>query len=175
MSRCLAHTAAVALTAIACGLGAAACGGGAKPSEDEQAAQSRWQEGVPGWRAEMVTALNQLSLMLSTSQTVADLHTGKPQAMARLERHEKTLEDCAARVGGFGEAPGALVALRREALQACHALVRGAQLVRDGVAAWRAGVRSERDINRANLALGTGQRRLDRVRRQLNRAVADRG
>ena len=44
--------------------------------------------------------------------------------------------------------------------------------MRTGVAAWRAGVRSDRDIKRANIALGNGQRGLDRVRRQLRTALA---
>ena len=43
--------------------------------------------------------------------------------------------------------------------------------MRTGVAAWRAGVQSNRDINRANVALGNGQRGLDRVRRQLETAL----
>jgi hypothetical protein len=172
MPRRLAHTAAVALTAIACGLGAAACGGGGGRSEDEQAAQARWQAGVPEWRNDMVGALNQLSLMLSSPQTVDDLHLGKPAAMARLARHEQSLESCAATIEGFGDAPGVLEAVRREALQACRALARGAELVRDGVAAWRAGIRSNRDINRANTALGNGQRRVARASSQLRQALA---
>ena len=47
MSRRLVHTAAVALTALACGLGAAACGGGGGPPGAEQAAQARWANGLP--------------------------------------------------------------------------------------------------------------------------------
>jgi hypothetical protein len=173
MSRRLAHTAAVALTAIACGLGAVACGGGGGGrSEDEQAAQARWEAGVSEWRNDMVAALNELSLMLSSAQTVDDLHLGRRAALAKLARHEQTLESCTTTIEGFGDAPGALGSVRKEALKACHALSRGAELVRDGVAAWRAGIRSNRDINRANTALGNGQRRLQRVSRQLKTALA---
>src|SRR5262245_18107991 len=89
-----AHIAAVVLTALSCGLGAAACGGGG-PSPDEQAARARWQAGVPGWRADMRTTLNRMSLMLSDSQTRADLHRGKPRTIAQIERYEQTLEGCA--------------------------------------------------------------------------------
>ena len=96
--------------------------------------------------------------MLSNPQTFEELHRGEPKAMARLARNERLLEGCADAVAGFGEAPGALEVVRHEALEACRALTRGAGLVRDGVAAWRAGVRSNRDINRANTALGNGQR-----------------
>jgi hypothetical protein len=120
----------------------------------------------------MVGALNQLSLMLSSPQTVEDLHSGKPAAMARLARHEQSLESCAATIEGLGDAPDGLDAVRKEALKACHALARGAQLVRDGVAAWRAGIGSNRDINRANTALGNGQRRVARASSQLRLALA---
>ena len=169
MSRPLLSTAAAVLAAIALGLGAAACGGGT--SAADEAAQARWQAGVPRWRADMLGALNQISLMLSNSGTVADLHRGKPATIARLDRYEARLEGCAAEIEGLGESPGKLDAVRKEAMKACHALARGAGLVRDGVAAWRAGVRTNRDINRANTALGNGQRRLDRVRRQLRDAL----
>jgi hypothetical protein len=170
MSRRLTHIAAVALTALACGLGAAGCGGGGT-SEGDQAAQARWQTGVPRWRADMLGALNQISLLLSNSGTVADLHTGRKSTLAKLERHEQRLESCAAVIARLGDAPGALEPVRKEALRACHALTRGAGLVRTGVAAWRAGVRSDRDIKRANVALGNGQRGLERVRRQLRTAL----
>src|SRR5262245_16830779 len=171
MPRRSTHIAAVLLTALACGLGAAACGGGG-PSREEQAARARWKVGVPEWRAQMVLALNELSLMLSSPQAVADLRQGKTQALARLDRSEERLEGCADAIGQLGEAPGALDAVRKEALKTCHALVRGAALVRDGIAAWRAGLRSDRDINRAGTVLGRGQRGLDRVRVQLRSALS---
>jgi hypothetical protein len=171
MSRRPAYIAAVALTALACGLGTAACGGGG-PSADEQAAQARWQAGVPRWRADMLAALNQISLMLSNAGTITDLHRGTKPVMAQLVRHEERLEGCEAEIEQLGEAPGDLEAVRREALRACRALARGAGLVRDGVTAWQAGINSNRDINRANTALGRGQRGLDRARRQLNAALS---
>jgi hypothetical protein len=171
MSRRLTHTAAVALAALACGLGAAACGEDAS-SKEQQAAEVRWQAGVPRWRADMLAALNQISLMLSNGQTVADLHRGKPRTIAQLDRYERRLEECAAAIGRLGEAPGVLEPVRKEALKTCHALVRGAGLVRDGVAAWRAGLVSNRDINHANVALGNGQRGLERVRARLKTALA---
>jgi hypothetical protein len=170
MSRTPAYIAAVALTALACGLGTAACGGGT--SGDEQAAQARWQSGVPKWRADMLAALNEISLMLSSAGTRDDLHKGTKAATAQLDRWEQRLEGCQAEIEGFGDAPGALDTVRREALRACRALTRGAGLVRDGVTAWQAGIRSDRDINRANVALGNGQRGIDRVRRRLNEALA---
>jgi len=171
MSRRPATIAAVALTALACGLGTAACGGGGT-SEDEQAAKARWQEGVPQWRAHMLGALNEISLMLSNPRTVEDLHKGGAQAAAQLDGWEQKLEGCEAEIEQLGEAPGDLDTVRREALRTCRALNRGAGLVRDGVTAWRAGINSNRDINRANTALGNGQRGLDRVRRQLNAALS---
>ena len=120
MSRRLAHSAAVVLTALACGLAAAACGGGT--SQADRAAQARWQAGVPRWHDEMVGALNQISLMLSNPQTVEDLHKGKAPALAQLDRYERRLEGCADTIGRFGEAPGDLEAVRKEAMRACHAL-----------------------------------------------------
>jgi hypothetical protein len=171
MSRSPAYIAAVALTALACGVGTSACGGGGT-SEDDQAAQARWQSGVPRWRHDMLAALNQISLMLSNADTLDDLHRGKKQALDQLGRHEAKLETCADAIEQLGEAPGDLDTVRREALRACRALTRGASLVRDGVTAWQAGIRSNRDINRANTALGNGQRGIDRVRRQLNEALS---
>jgi len=171
MPRRLTHIAAVLLTVLACGLGAAACGGGGT-SKDELAARARWQAGIPEWRAEMLAALNQMSLMLSSPQARDDLHLGRAQALARLDRYEARLEGCADAIGNLGEAPGALESVRTEALKTCHALVRGAGLVRDGIAAWRAGLRSNRDINRAGAVLGKGQRGLDRVRVKLRSALS---
>src|SRR5262249_54866303 len=157
------HTAAVALTALACGLGAAACGGA---SADDKAAQTRWQQGVPRWHDEMVNALNQISVMLSSPRTVENLHNGKAGALAQLDRYESRLEGCADAIGKLGEAPGDLEPVRKEAMKACHALTRGAGLVRDGVNGWQVGM-GGRAINRANVALGNGQRAVERVKSRL--------
>jgi len=169
MSRRLAHTAAVVLTALACGLAAAACGGGT--SQADKAAQVRWQAGVPRWHHDMVSALNQISLMLSNPQTVEKLHQGKPASLAQLDRYETRLEGCADAIGRLGAAPGDLEAVRREAMRACRALDRGAGLVRDGVNAWQAGM-GGRDINRANVALGNGQRIAELAATQLKTALS---
>jgi hypothetical protein len=168
MSRRLAHTAAVALTALACGLGAAACGGA---SADDKAAQARWEQGVPRWHHDMVTALNQISVMLSSPRTVENLHKGSESALAQLDRYETRLEGCADAIDRLGEAPGDLEPVRKEAVKACHALTRGAGLVRDGVRAWQIGM-GGRAINRANTALGNGQRMVERVRMRLRDAVS---
>ena len=77
-----------------------------RTSEGDQAAQARWQAGVPRWRADMLGALNQISLLLSNSGTVADLHTGRKPTLAKLERYEQRLEDCAAAIASSGRRAG---------------------------------------------------------------------
>jgi len=173
LSRRSVHTAAVVLAAFACGLGAAACGGGQSAEEREAAelASTRWQAGVPRWRADMLTTLNRISLMLGDSQTVERLHKGNAHALAQLERLEERLEGCSAEIRSLGAAPGALEPVRAEALQTCRSLAKGADLVRDGVAAWQSG-RRDTAINRATTVLGNGQRGLDRVRTRLGTALA---
>ena len=120
----------------------------------------------------MLGALNEISLMLSNPRTVEDLHKGGAQAAARLDGWEQKLEGCEAEIEQLGEAPGDLETVRREALRPAARSTAAPGLVRDGVTAWRAGINSNRDINRANVALGNGQRGLDRVRRQLNAALS---
>ena len=173
LSRRPVHTAAVVLAALACGLGAAACGGGQSAEEREaaEAATARWQEGVPRWRADMLRTLDQISLMLGDAQTVDRLHDGNAQALARLARLEERLEGCSAEIRSLGAAPDGLEPVREEALQTCRSLAQGAGLVRDGVAAWQSGNR-DTAINRATTALSNGQRGLDRVSRRLSTALS---
>jgi len=166
----LTRTAVVVLAALACGLGTAACGGGGTSKATLEAAQTRWQDGVPRWRKEMVEALDQISVLLSSPQTVDLLRHRDTRTTARLARLEQTLESCMTRVRRFGEAPGVLAPVLREAVRACRALDHGAHLVHDGVAKWQVGNRSA-DISLANVALGNGQSRIERVRAELKASL----
>jgi hypothetical protein len=161
LSRRFTPGAAVALAALTCGIGATGCGRG--PSTEEQVAerraQARWETGVPHWRTQMLDALNELSLMLADAQTVERLQRGDARALAQIGRFE-------------GAAPGVLEPVREEALATCRSLERGARLVRDGIVDWQEG-RGNSLLNDANVALGSGQRGLDRTRRQLRRALGE--
>jgi hypothetical protein len=172
LSRRFTHGVAVALAALTCGIGAAGCGSG--PSKEEQAAerraQARWETGVPRWRTEMLHALNELSLMLADAQTVERLQRGHSGTLAQIDRFEDRLEGCSQAIRRLGAAPGVLEPVREEALATCRSLERGARLVRDGIVDWQEG-RGNSLLNDANVALGSGQRGLDRTRRQLRRAL----
>ncbi len=170
MSRRLTHTGAVALAALA--LAATACVGG--PSKEEQVAdrqaQARWQAGISRWSADMLGALNGISVLLSKADTVNRLRSGEPQTTGRLVRFERTLAGCSAAITRLGPSPDALEGVRREALRACRSLESGARLVRVGVATWGLGS-GIGAVNRAAEALGAGQRGIARVRTALKRAL----
>ena len=148
MSRRLTHTGAVALAALA--LAATACVGG--PSKEEQVAdrqaQARWQAGISRWSADMLGALNGISVLLSKADTVNRLRSGEPETTGRLVRFERTLAGCSAAITRLGPSPDALEGVRREALRACRSLESGARLVRVGVATWRARQRHRRGQSR---------------------------
>jgi hypothetical protein len=172
LPRRLTLSAAVALAALVCGFGAAGCGGGS--SEEEQAAerraQARWEAGVPRWRTQMLDTLNELSLMLSNAETVERLQRGHARTLAQIDRFEDRLEGCSQVIRRLGAAPGPLAPVRAEALATCRSLERGAGLVREGIVDWQQG-RGNRLLDDANVALGSGQRGLDRTRRQLRAAL----
>ena len=75
VSRSLSTPATILLSALVLALGAAACGGGG-PSAEEQAAERaalvRWQGGLARWRADMLGALNAISIMLSDARSTLD-------------------------------------------------------------------------------------------------------
>jgi hypothetical protein len=174
MPRRLAPTSAVVLAALVFGLGAASCGGGGQSEEEAAAdrqAQVRWQTGLARWRADMLGALNGISLLLSTAASVDLLRSGDVRTTARLDGFEQRLAACHVTIGRLGEAPESLAAARREALRACRSLESGAQLVHDGVASWRIG-RGDASISRATETLGDGQRGVERVRLALRAGTA---
>ena len=171
MSRRLTRTAMVALATLAFGLTMTACGDSG-PSAEEQAAErqalARWQTGIAGWSADMVGALNGISVLLAHSESVDLLKSGEPRTTRQLARFERTLSGCTREIVRLGPAPEALTAVRHDALGVCRSLEKGARLTRDGVGAWRngAGVGA---LNRAYGELGNGQRGLTRVRARRRR------
>ncbi len=174
MSRRLTHSVAVALTALTCGLGTTACGGG--PSKEEAAAdkqaQARWETGLTRWSADMASALDDISVLLAHSDTVTRLQKGDAKTTRQLARLEQTLAGCSATLARLGPPSVALVDTREAALLACRSLESGALLVHQGVAVWRNGGGIE-ELDRAYYALGSGQRGIVHVRSQLKAALRD--
>jgi hypothetical protein len=168
----LTHTAALALAALTCAIGTAACGGESEDEAADRQAQARWEEGVPRWSADMIQTLNEISLLLASAPSVNLLQGGDAEAMAHLRRLERSLARCSATIRALGRAPEKLITVRREAFRACRNLENGGRLVGEGVAAWQAGTRSSA-IDDANVALGNGQQAVERARRALGAAVDD--
>jgi hypothetical protein len=173
MSRRLTTTAALALAAIACSLGAAACGGDGSSPEQRAAdrrGEARWQSGLTRWSADMVGALNNISTMFAREESVNRLRSGEAQTRRQLARFERTLAGCTATITRLGEPPHTLAAVRQEALRACKSLERGARFVQDGVLVWRNGG-GIAALDRAYYELGSGQRGIARVRAALKTAL----
>ena len=169
----LTRTAAVALAALACGLGAAACGGDGTSKEQEAAdrrAEARWVAGLTRWSSDMLGALNGISVLLGRAESVTRLQRGEARTSAQLERFEQTLAGCTAAIARRGPPPDALRGVRQEALRACRNLERGARLVRNGVAVWQDGG-GIGALDSAYYALGSGQRGVARVRTKLKAAL----
>jgi hypothetical protein len=130
------YTRKLTLFLLAFSLGATACGN-SSPGKDGAAAKTRaaarWQRGLLAWHGEMQHALDEISVLLSTQESLATLGEPASRTHAAMTRFERTLAHCAATVERLGPEPPGLAAARGYALTACASLERGDRLLEAGV------------------------------------------
>jgi hypothetical protein len=155
--------------ALVC-LSLAACGGGGGGSHEttqatkaEQARIAHWSAGLRRWGAGMRAAINGLSVVFSSPADVEAIQAGSKRTRTILHRYETVLGACSAGVRRLGPAPARLVIARREALNACTSLERGAGLVRRGITQIENGLGVDL-LSASSEPLGAGE---DGVRRAL--------
>jgi hypothetical protein len=170
------RVAACTLAAVALTVAGTGCGGESAADraakEAQRQAQARWRAGLTRWSTQMIGALNEISVILSTADTVTLLERGNDRVHARLERFESTLASCGRVVRGLGPAPEVFAGARRDALRACSSLESGTELVRSGVLALQHG-RGLGGINEGTVLLGVGQESVLRARAQLAAPVVE--
>jgi hypothetical protein len=176
VSRSLSTPTTIMLSALAIAFGTAACGGGGPPAEEraaERDALVRWQGGLTRWRADMLGALNGISVLLSDARSVDRLHAGDEATVAQLHRLEARLSGCRAAIARLGAVPELLAPVREGALRACRSLRKGAELLRNDFSTWRAGPGGPATSG-ATESLSDGQRGVEHVQVALNAALGSR-
>jgi hypothetical protein len=176
VSRPLSTQTTIMLSALVLTLGTAACGGGGSSAEEqasERQALTRWQGGLTRWRADMLGALNGISILLSDAQSVDRLHAGDERTIAKLHRLEARLSGCRAAIARLGAVPELLAPVRAGALRACRSLRKGAELLRGDFSTWRAGPGGPATSG-ATESLSDGQRGVEHVQVALKAALGSR-
>ena len=111
--------------------------------------------GLLAWRREMLAALDGISVLFETQNSVASLIApGSPQARS-LGRDERLLAGCSGRVTQLGVLPRSFQLARRYALAACMSLERGGRLVVAAVQGLRRGLSGS--LDEATVPLSNGQ------------------
>jgi len=130
---------AVVLLALLPGL--AACGGSGhrQSAAARQQAAKRWRAGLLHWHHEMLGALDGISLLFSTTVSLAGLAHEHSHVTIELKGFEQTLTGCTAAVAKLGPGPIEFSDARRYAVRACKNLELGERLVEAAVTAMRHG------------------------------------
>jgi hypothetical protein len=165
------YTPGLALLVLAFSLGVTACGdggGGKESAVSRSRAAARWQRGLLAWHREMLHALDEISLLLSTQESIATLGEPHSKVHGALARFELTLADCAARVERLGPEPTDLPAAQRYALAACASLERGDHLIEAAVRALSKGLAG--NIESATNPLSDGQSEMEVATQTLDSA-----
>jgi hypothetical protein len=165
------RAAAIGVAVLVIGLGASGCGGASGSEATSTAARDRaiasYRAGLRTWGQQMITALNDMSVLFSTQASVARIETADTAVDAKLDRLERTLTGCTAAIERLGRPPVVFVPARLHALRACVSLEKGAKLVELGVKEFRGGLGVQRFTDAAG-PLGDGQDDIGVVRSELS-------
>jgi hypothetical protein len=98
-------------------------------TEQAAAAEAHWRTGIVLWHRTMLRALDGISLIFSRPGSLSTLQKPSSRLSATLGTFELTLAGCSATVRKLGPVPPALATAGKYALDACHSLERGEQLI----------------------------------------------
>lgn len=170
------RAAALAASALVLAPGLAACGGGqsAKQATAEKAkarAELRhWRQGLMRWHASTQHALDGISIIFSTEESLVAVGRGGNRTSTSLVSYENVLMHCTSTVRGLGAVPPGLELAGRYALAACSSLEKGGQSVLRIVHNLRRGNGYETldPLQGADDFLSTGQAQLTTAAQALN-------
>ena len=169
---------ALVVVTLALAVGLSGCGGGGGPKKPsakaEAAAEARWRAGLLHWRHTMLGALNGISIILATDDSLALLNDPSSTTSTRLASLTSTLDNCSTAVQTIGTVPPPFVAAHRLALIACKTLGQGDQLVAGVVVRLRHGGALDTldPVPGAGDLFSTGQNQLTTATLALNRAYS---
>jgi hypothetical protein len=166
--------AAMTLAALALALGAAACGGGSgagtTTSSPQAVAQAHhWRVGILRLRHTMQQALDGISLIFSSQESIVRLQARHSATRGRLAGYESVLAGCSSELQQMGRVPLPFRLSSKYARRACHDLERGGRMVEEALVLLdhNASIDPLDPLGAASDPLGTGQSELSTAARAL--------